>query len=76
MKNLNYYKEKIKEKRKQTSFRDYLKEIVFYFPMTYYKNSSVISVSDLDNFEAFDSSWNWKINSEILKKIIKDWTAP
>ena len=34
--------------------------------------NSVISISDLDDFEAFDSSWNWKINPEILKKVIKD----
>jgi hypothetical protein len=39
MKNLNYYKEKIKQKRKQTSFRDFLKEIPSWFSMTYYKNN-------------------------------------
>jgi len=76
-----------------------LKEIVSHFPMTYYKNSwviskfpetervwkvikakdfakncenLVISISDLWNYEAFDSSWNWKINPEILKKVVKD----
>jgi hypothetical protein len=43
MKNLNYYKEIIKEKRKKTNFRDYLKEIVSHFPMTYYKNCGIIS---------------------------------
>jgi len=39
MKNLDYYKEIIKKRRKQTNFKDYLKEIVSHFPMTYYKNS-------------------------------------
>ena len=43
MQKLNYYKEKIKQKRKTTNFRDYLKEIVSHFPMTYYKNSWIIS---------------------------------
>ena len=43
MKDLNYYKEIIKEKRKTTNFKDYLKEIVSHFPMTYYKNCWVIS---------------------------------
>ena len=34
--------------------------------------SLVISVSDLDKYEWFDTDWNWKINPEILKKVIKD----
>jgi hypothetical protein len=32
---LNYYKELIKEKRKKTDFKDYLKEIVSWCPLTF-----------------------------------------
>ena len=42
-KNLNYFKEIIKEKRKTTDFRDYLKEIASHFSLTYHKNSWIIS---------------------------------
>jgi len=40
---LNYYKEIIKEKRKQTSFRDFLKEIVSWHPFILNKNSWLVS---------------------------------
>ena len=33
--------------------------------------SLVISVDELDKYEWFDKSWNWRINPEILKKVIK-----
>jgi hypothetical protein len=32
----------------------------------------LIQISDLDKYEWFDSSWNWKINPEILKVVIID----
>ena len=34
--------------------------------------SIVISILDLSDYEWFDINWKWKINSEILKKVIKD----
>jgi len=43
MKDLNYYKEKIKKKRKKTDFRTYIKEIASHFPILFYKNSGIIS---------------------------------
>jgi DNA-directed RNA polymerase delta subunit len=43
MQDLNYYKEIIKDKRKKTNFRDYIKEIASHFPLSFYKNSEVIS---------------------------------
>ena len=44
MSNLQYWKDKIKEKRKQTSFRDYLKEIASLRTMNLYQNSGFVSV--------------------------------
>jgi hypothetical protein len=34
--------------------------------------SEVVKVSELNNFQWFDSEWNWKIDPEILKKVIVD----
>ncbi len=31
----------------------------------------VLEISELDNYEGFDSNWNWRINPKILKKVIK-----
>ena len=32
----------------------------------------VISTDELDNYQWFDSQWNWQINPEILNVVIKD----
>ena len=32
----------------------------------------VITIKDLNNYQWYDSNWNWQINPEILKKVIKD----
>lgn len=32
----------------------------------------VISVEDLNKYEWYDEKWNWQINPEIVKKVIKD----
>ncbi len=32
----------------------------------------IIESKDLQNFQWFDKNWNWQINPEILKKVIKD----
>ncbi len=62
MQNLNYYKEKIKEKRKQTKFRDFLKEIPSWLPLTFHRNDWLISrypvterskVMDYEKFEKY-----------------------
>jgi len=69
MKDLNYFKEKIKEKRKQTSFRAYIKEIVSHFPMTYYKNSGVISkFPESDRVWKVISAANFSKNADNLTK--------
>jgi len=34
--------------------------------------SDIILTSELDNFQWYDEAWKWKINKEILKKVIKD----
>jgi len=34
--------------------------------------SEVVKVSELNNFQWFDSNWDWKIDPEILKKVIVD----
>jgi hypothetical protein len=34
--------------------------------------SDILAVAELNNYEWFDAEWNWKINPEILKKVIKD----
>ena len=34
--------------------------------------AQVINTKELDKFQWFDGNWNWKINLEILKKVIKD----
>ncbi len=44
MPNLNKWKNKFKERRKKTNFRDYLKEIVSWQPLTFYKNNGKISI--------------------------------
>jgi len=35
-------------------------------------NSEIAEIKDLNNYQWFDSNWNWQINSEIMKKMIKD----
>jgi hypothetical protein len=39
MSNLKYWQDKIKEKRKHTPFADFLKEIVSWSPIVFYKNN-------------------------------------
>jgi hypothetical protein len=39
MKNLNYYKEIIKEKRKNTNFMDFVLDIPSWIPFSFYKNN-------------------------------------
>ena len=34
--------------------------------------SDVILTSELDKYQWYDKDWNWKINPEVLKKVIKD----
>ena len=85
-KDLNYYKEKIKEiwiHKKEEIISGWFmyregkikvdilneNEIIYSSPQPYPKGEGVKS---LDDFEWFDSEWNWKINPEILKKVIKD----
>ncbi len=34
--------------------------------------AKVVKTSELERFESFDSEWNWKVDSEILKYIIQD----
>ena len=43
MKDLNYFKEKIKEKRKNTSFKKVIKEIASFRPLTFYKQKWLIT---------------------------------
>lgn len=40
---IKIWEEKIKEKRKNTDFRVFIKEIASWFPVTFYKNNSLIS---------------------------------
>lgn len=44
MKDLKYYEKIIQEKRKQTSFRDFLKDIASWFPIMLVKNKGKISI--------------------------------
>jgi spermidine/putrescine-binding protein len=44
MSNLKYWQEKIKQKRKQTSWDDFIKEIASWFPIMMNKNKNLISV--------------------------------
>jgi len=39
MTNLKYWQEKIKQRRKQTSFRDFMREIASWQPFIFHKNS-------------------------------------
>ncbi len=34
--------------------------------------AQIIETKDLQDFQWFDNDWNWQINPEILKKVIKD----
>ncbi|USN57718.1 MAG: hypothetical protein H6767_04995 [Candidatus Peribacteria bacterium] len=43
MSRIQHWQEKIKEKKKQTSFRDFLKEITSWKPIILYKNTGYIS---------------------------------
>jgi hypothetical protein len=36
------------------------------------ENAEIVEVRDLSSFQGFDSAWNWQIDNEILKKVIKD----
>jgi len=36
------------------------------------ENSDIIETKDINNYQWFDSNWNWQINPEILNKVIKD----
>ena len=44
MQDLKYYEKIIQEKRKQTDFRDFLKEIASWFPIMLVKNQGMISI--------------------------------
>jgi hypothetical protein len=35
-------------------------------------NAQVITTKELWDYQGFDNVWEWKINAEILKKVIKD----
>lgn len=43
MSNLQYWEEKIKNKRKQTEFRDFIKEVASWFNVMFYKNNGLVS---------------------------------
>ena len=43
MPDLKYRQQKIQEKRKQTSFRDFVKEIGSWMPLVFYKHNGEIS---------------------------------
>ena len=43
MQELKYWKEKIQDRRKQTSFRDFLMEIASWYTLTLYNNNAIIS---------------------------------
>jgi len=43
MQSIKHWEEKIKEKRKQTPWREFLKEIASWFPVNLYKNNNLIS---------------------------------
>ena len=43
MTNLKYWKEKIQQRRKQTSFRDFLMEVSSWYTLTLYNNRGIIS---------------------------------
>ena len=34
--------------------------------------TDIISISDINNFQWYDESWNWTIDPEIMKKVIQD----
>lgn len=44
MKDLQYWQQKIQDKRKQTDFRNFLIEVVSWSPLTYYRNNGYISI--------------------------------
>lgn len=44
MPDLRYRQERIQEKRKQTPFRDFVKEVCSWSPLTYYKNKGFVSI--------------------------------
>ena len=46
MKDLNYYKEKIKAKRKETSFRDFLMEVASWYPLVLNKRGYITRYPD------------------------------
>jgi hypothetical protein len=59
MSNLKYYQNIIKEKRRKTSFRDFLIDINSWTSLTFYRNNSLISrypesdrikICSIDNF--------------------------
>jgi hypothetical protein len=43
MQDLKIWEEKIKEKRKNTKFRDFVKEIASWLPLSFYKEGAMIS---------------------------------
>ncbi len=81
MKDLNYYKQKIQEKRKQTSFRDFLMEILSFVPVVFYKYNNLISkfppwervqVISIDAFNSsrdrlIEKSNNYNLDESFLK---------
>jgi hypothetical protein len=44
MQDLTYRQQKIQEKRKQTSFRDFVMEICSRLPLNFYKNQNLITI--------------------------------
>mgnify|MGYP000035305033 CR=1 FL=1 len=64
MNDLKHWQDKIKEKRKQTSWKDFAMEVASWFPVVLVKNQGMISV-----FPATERSGNVVDKKEYFKSI-------
>ncbi len=92
MKDLKYYEKIIQKRRKQTDFRDFLKEIASWFPIMLVKNQGMIStfpdtprsgnvVSKEEYFEKHENTLLAEMNLEgdffeLFKKHFRDFNKP
>ena len=82
MKDIKYFQEKIKEKRRKTSFRDFLKEITSWMPYSFNKNNWMISrfpessrinvVSNKDFNSIRDDLSRWGLQYDFSKDFFKN----
>ena len=69
MSNLQYRQEKIQQKRKQTPWRDFVREICSWYPFMFYKNNGLNStIKSNDRIKVIDHKHYEDTRDNLLQK--------